>query len=139
MQAGNDMTKHAHGYSLIELVIVVGIMSMIAMVAFGYFGDNVISANRTEARSALTQTAGSLEKCKSLYGGYDNGNCNVVLPFVTESNFYTVSAVVASSTFTLTATPVAGESQANDADCTTLTLTNTGLKAATGADTTVCW
>ena len=139
MQTGNDMTKHAHGYSLIELVIVVGIMSMIAMVAMGYFGDNVISANRTEARAALTQTAGALEKCKSLYGSYDNANCNVTFPITTESNFYTVTSVAASSTFTLTATPVAGESQAKDADCTTFTLTNTGLKAATGADTTVCW
>ena len=44
-----------------------------------------------------------------------------------------------SHTFTVTASPAAGSPQLGDADCTTLTLTNTGVKGATGADTTVCW
>ncbi len=124
---------------MIELMIVVVIVAIIGMVSMGFFGDNIISANRTEARSALTQTAGSLEKCRSLYGGYNNASCNVALPVATDTNYYSITGVVASSTFSLTATPVAGEPQANDDDCKTLTLTNTGLKGGTGADTSACW
>jgi len=131
--------KHAHGFTLIELMIVVAIMGILAMVAAGYFGDSVIKANRTEARSALTAAAGSLEKCRSLYGAYNSASCNVALPLVTDSNYYSVSAALNSVTFTLTATPVAGETQAKDADCTTFTLTNTGIKSATGADSADCW
>ena len=133
------MTKHSRGFSLIELLIVVAIVVLLASVSMAYFGDNVIRAKRTEARSALAETAGSLEKCKSIYGGYNAASCNVTLPFTTETNLYTITAVVAASTFTLTATPVAGQQQANDADCTSFTLTNTGIKGATGADTSDCW
>ena len=124
---------------MIELLIVMTIVAIIGVVAMGFFGDNVISANRTEARAALTQTAGSLEKCRSLYGGYNSANCNVAFPIATDTNYYSITGVVAASTFTLTATPVAGQPQANDGDCTTLTLTNTGLKGGTGADASACW
>lgn len=133
------MTKQSQGFTLIELVIVMGIVALLASLATVFYGDNVTRANRTEARSSLTQTAGSLEKCKGMHGTYDSLNCNVTFPIATESNLYSITGVVASSTFLLTATPVAGQRQAGDLDCTTLTLSNTGLKAATGADTAVCW
>jgi len=133
------MTKHAHGFTLIELMMVLAIMAILAAVSIQFFGDNATRAKRTEARAALAETAGSLEKCKSLYGGYNAADCNVVLPLTTDTNLYQITAVLAASTFTLTATPVAGERQASDADCTSFTLTNTGIRNATGADTSDCW
>lgn len=131
--------KQAKGFNLIELMIVVAIVAILASVAMGFYGDSVISANRTEARAALTETAGSLEKCKSLYGVYNSANCNVAFPLATDTNYYSITAALTGSTFVLTATPVAGQPQANDDDCTTLTLSNTGIKAATGADPSDCW
>jgi type IV pilus assembly protein PilE len=136
---GSNMMKHSHGFSIIELLIVVALITIIGAISMGFFGDSVIRAKRTEARSTLTEVAGSLEKCRSLYGAYNAANCNVAFPVASDANLYSITGVVAASTFTLTATPVAGLSQANDADCTSLTLTNTGVKAATGADTSDCW
>lgn len=124
---------------MIELLIVVVMIGILSSVAMGYFGGYVIKANRTEARSTLTETAGSLEKCKSLYGRYNSASCNVAFPIATDTNYYSITGVVTASTFILTATPVAGKPQASDGDCTTLTLTNTGITGATGADTSVCW
>ena len=136
---GSDMMKHSQGYSIVELLIVVAIVGILGAISMGFFGDNVRSAKRTEARAALTEVAGSLEKCKSLYGAYNAANCNVVFPVVTDTNYYSITAALAASTFTLTATPVVGESQAQDDDCTSFTLTNAGVKDATGADTSDCW
>ena len=132
--------RKSQGFTLVELMIVVAIIGIIVSISMGFFGDNVRATNRTEARAALTQTSGSLEKCRSLYGAYNAANCPVALPFATENNYYNISAsAMTNTTFTLTATPVAGQPQANDTDCTTLTLTNTGVKGATGADTSECW
>ena len=130
--------KNSKGFTLIELMIVVAIVGIISSIAFTMYRDNVIASKRTEGRSALQQAAGTLEKCRSLYGSYNHANCNYA-DFTSESNLYGITSALAASSFTLTATPVAGQSQANDADCTTLTLTNTGVKGATGADTSDCW
>ncbi len=127
------------GFSLIELLIAMAIAVIVAAVGLGYYGDYVTSANRTEARAALTETAGSLDKCKVLYGIYNNANCNVSLPFTTDNDFYRITGVVGATTFVLTATPVAGERQASDANCKTFTLSQTGRTGATGDDTSDCW
>lgn len=127
------------GFSLIELLIVVALVGILSAVAFNMYADNVIASNRSEGRAGLTATAASLEKCKSLYGVYDNlVNCPVLATIATESNLYSIDTTGRTpTTFTLVATAVGP--QLRDADCTTLSLTNTGIKTATGADPTVCW
>jgi type IV pilus assembly protein PilE len=133
------MGRQSSGFSLIELLIVVAIIGILTMVSVGIFGDSVITANRTDARKTLAETAASIEKCKSLYSAYNSASCGVVFPVTSEEGLYSVTAVSTGATFVLTASPVAGKAQSNDGDCTTFTLANTGLKGATGADTSVCW
>ena len=132
---------YSDGFTLIELMIVVAVLGILTSLAFGFFGDNVIAANRTDGRSALHSTAGSLEKCRSLYGSYNAANCNISSPVsvVSDSGYYTITGSPSATSFTLTATPVAGLAQASDTDCTTLTLDNTGVQGGTGADAAECW
>ena len=128
------------GFSLIELLIVVALVGILSAVAVNIYSDQVISSHRTEARAALQEAAGILEKCRSLYGSYNNAGCNYA-DFTTESNYYDIMAngTITSSSFTLTATPVAGSRQMADTECTSLTLTNTGVRDGTGTDPTECW
>jgi type IV pilus assembly protein PilE len=125
---------------MIELLIVLLIVGILSSLAFGFYGDNVIAANRTEGRSALQTAAGTLEKCRSLYGSYNHASCNYA-DFTTDTNLYKVTGdgSISASSFTITATPVTGAPQANDADCTKLTLTNTGVKGGSGAAVSECW
>ena len=128
------------GFTLIELILVVGIIAILASVAMGFYGSYVIEANRTDARVALSATSTSLEKCRSIYSAYNSANCNVVFPVTSDEGLYSItSTVLTATTFTLTATPVTGGAQTRDTDCTTLTVTNTGMEGGTGADITECW
>ena len=90
--------RNRQGFTLIELMIVIAIVGILSAVAFGFYGDNVIASNRSEARSTLTEVAGSLEKCRSLYGSYNAAACNVALPQVSDTNYYSISATALAGT-----------------------------------------
>ena len=49
------------GFSLIELMIVVVIIGILSTIALGFYGDNVIASNRTQARAALQTAAGTAQ------------------------------------------------------------------------------
>jgi len=130
--------KQIQGFTLIEVIIVVAIIGILSSIAFSSYSNHIISANRTDGRSALTTASASLEKCRALYGSYNNANCNVTLPFNSVEGHYAISGAPTATTFTLTATPNAGP-QTKDTECTTITLTNTGVQGGTGTDITECW
>jgi len=132
--------KQISGFTLVELMLVVAIIGIIAAISMGYYGSYVIDSNRTDARSALTRVASSLEKCKSLYSNYNSANCNVTAASMppTDDGYYTITGVINAADFILTATPVAGQPQANDTECTSLTLTHTGIQSGTPT-VNECW
>jgi len=127
--------KYSKGFSLIELMIVLAIIGILSSIAFGFYGNYVIASNRSEGRAALTEAAATLEKCKSMYGSFNNANCNYA-DFTSDTGYYGIAVVRDGVSFTLTATP-AGP-QVNDTDCTSMTLTNTGIKGGSPA-TNECW
>lgn len=131
----------SQGFTLIELMIVVAVVSILAYLATGSFGENVIAAKRTDGRTGILNVASTLEKCKAIYGTYNNGNCSVnngdSIP--SPEGLYNVSVGSTATAFALTANPAAGKSQTNDSMCTSIRLNHLGQQTGTGSDSDVCW
>ena len=128
------MIQKQNGFSLIELMIAMAILAILSMAATSYFGGNVKKARCTEGRSALLDRSVSLEKCKAIYGAYNNANCNITTGNTPEGHF-DITLDSTATTYLLTATAIG----ANDASgtpnsyCSTITLNQLGVQGGTGS------
>lgn len=129
------MKKHK-GFSLIELMITVAVIAILAAIALPSYQQYVQRTNRADAKMALLNQAQAMERCYTVNNTYVG--CNLVRA-VSEDGHYNISFVgnVTAVTFTVQAAPVPGGRQAND-PCGTFTISNTGVKTATG-NNTECW
>lgn len=124
------------GFTLIELMIVVAIIAIIAAIAYPSYQNQVITAQRADAKTALLTAAQTLERCYTEFNAYNSASCPA-LAETSGEGYYEIAVATTASTFTLTATPVAG-AVLRDTECTTLTLDNRGAQGSTpaGGD---CW
>jgi type IV pilus assembly protein PilE len=127
---------------LIELMIVIAIVALLAAIAYPSYQDSVRKGRRAEGKAALTEVAQGLEKCKTLYGAYNNANCAIVGQVTGGSTLDSTEGHYAVSATTLTATTFTVQAAPQQADprCGTLSLTQAGVRASTGSDPVdVCW
>lgn len=117
-----------HGFTLLELMIVVVIIAVLAAIAIPTYGRYAFRAHRADGQELLLRIASAQERYYSTANAYgsltDVGFSN---PAISEKGFYSVTVVASSSSqaFVATATPVGG--QANDL-CGPLTIDNAGVK-----------
>lgn len=120
----------------------VAIIGILTAIAYPTYQGQVTKSRRAEGRALLLEVAQALEKCKTLYGAYNNANCatrNAITGGTISSaeGFYLASATAAptATTFTLRAVP-----QQPDPLCETLTLDQAGLQGEGGTGTVdACW
>ncbi len=124
------------GFTLVELLIVVFIIGILGSVAYPSYIDFVIQTNRTEGQRELVRLANLQEQLYVDSRAYTADMTKLGLaadPYITEKGYYSIDAVVAGETFTLTAT--AKGTQLKDSSCLTMTITDTGKKSPTSN----CW
>ena len=136
--------NRSRGFSLIELMIAVAIIGILAAIAIPMYSDYVTRSRRADGQASLMQVAQELERCYTQFSKYNDNSCSVVngdgVSETSDQEFYGISASggnLTESTFTLTAAPQ--NEQADDTDCTALTLTHLGEQSATGDDPGSCW
>jgi type IV pilus assembly protein PilE len=146
------------GFSLIELLITIGILSILAAIAIPSYQAYVLRSHRTEAKTALLDLASMEERFFSTSNLYstapsDLGYTAAAFPINTFSGYYTITqsaftpAVAPSAaapagtpaSYTFTATATAIGNQTNDTNCLTFTLGSNGAQTATPNPNNDCW
>ena len=122
-------------------MITVAILGIIASIAIPSYFEHVKRTARTEAITSLLDAANKQEQYFVDNREYTSTIADLGVSSTTENNFYTISVEVDNDagTFTFKATPESGP-PLQDAECKTLSISDTGLKTSTGsADSSTCW
>jgi type IV pilus assembly protein PilE len=131
---GVTMKRKQTGVTLIELMVVMAIIGIIAAIAIPSYRRYVLRSNRTDAKTALMQTAQLLERCytNSSPYSYNGATCTaaVVLPFDVPSGTYRISGVRGAQVYVLQATPIGA--QVEDVPCASFRLTQAGVQTVSG-------
>jgi type IV pilus assembly protein PilE len=148
------------GFTLVELMVVIAIVTILFAVAVPSYMSYIRQSRRTEARTAVLDLAGREERFYSTNGAAYSltaaqlGYTAFGVPI--GSGYYQLQVCVpansnctaglgmpnppAAPSYTVVATPVAGQTQVNDTQCTALAVDSTGQQWATGTGgTPYCW
>jgi type IV pilus assembly protein PilE len=130
----NSRVRRARGFTLIEVLVVVAIVGILAAIAYPSYTEYVRRSSRQGAQAELMDMAGVQEKIflnsnaytTSVTGNYtgQSGGGLGIGSGRTKDGRYALTTT-GGANYTLTATPVAGSTQANDG---TLTLDSTGRR-----------
>jgi type IV pilus assembly protein PilE len=138
------------GFTLIELMITVAIVAILAAVAYPSYTKYIARAKRSAAESFMLNVQSKQEQymlnARSYFAAATGAAsewtaAGITIPADVSDNYtvkvVVVTAVNAPPSYTITAEPKAAQAT-NDARCGTLSLTNAGVKGASGTATD-CW
>ena len=144
--------KFSRGFTLVELMIVILIVALLTLVAVPSYRDYVREARRSDAKVSLTKAATQQERYfmrnNAYSGDVDDIGGDGSNNFISPEGLYEIESVITGcdsgegSCFTLTATAIETESQWDDIDCRSFSITDTGRKTAqtsTASDAADCW
>lgn len=125
--------KREEGFSLVELMIAVAIVSILASIALPSYRAYIVKSRRTDIQREMVSYGQALERWYTTNGTYQNSaatDCGVA--YTGSATYYTVTGTCTTATaYSISAVPVSSSSQAGDG---TQTLDNTGAKAGTWAN-----
>lgn len=133
----SSIPTRQRGVTLIELLVTLAVVAIIAAIAWPAYERHNMKQRRTEAVVALTKVSAELQRHFSDNLTYEDYE---VSDGITDSlRHYNIAVELAAKTYTVTATAIGR--QADDADCTSLSLDQVGRKSYTGDAPTAarCW
>ena len=136
------MRHRAAGFTLIELVITVALMSIITMISVSSYRQYMIRANRTDAGAALLRIAAAQERWYLDNNQYSADPEELIVGASSSQHGYydiTINSADPAAGYTAVAAPAAGGRQNTDVDCQQLSIDETGLRDSQPKDIDVCW
>jgi len=145
-----EVAMKKNGFSLIELIVAVGVLGILAAIAIPAYNSYTMKTNRTDATRTMTLDARSLERCYSQNYTYGSNCPTTAGTTISPQGFYSVTIAITNAdpstntaaSYTITAVP-AKPPQTSDSACRTFTLSSSGAQTATSssgaANTRTCW
>jgi type IV pilus assembly protein PilE len=149
-------TRSNSGFTLVELVIAMVIVSILAAIAIPSYSTYILKSHRTEAKTALLDIASLEERYFSTNNTYtqtpsDLGYSGAAgTAFNVGSGYYNVLVTTTNATapttalpggtpatYTMTATAI--NNQVNDTSCLTFTVDSTGTQGSSPGTSATCW
>jgi len=128
-----------NGFTLIEIIIAIVIIGLLAAVAFPSFVDSVRKSRRIDATSTLLALQLLIERRRASNIDYASS-----LPvaaggtYASKNGYYSITyGPTTTAIFSVTAVPVSGTEQANDA-CTSFVINQNGPVLSNATDR-MCW
>jgi type IV pilus assembly protein PilE len=124
------------GFSLIELMVVIGLIGVLASLGVASYSSNVLKTRRSEAFTQLLRVQSSYETYYSQNNTYPASNALPPAAAIPSTTNYSYTSITTSSGYTLTATALAAQLSDKEGatTCSPLTLDNLGNKTPA-----VCW
>ena len=128
-------TSRPRGFTLIELMIVVGIVGILTSIALGSYQKSVAKSRRNAAQGCLVEQAQFMERYYTTNMSYASAALPTTQCGTDLSTYYTFTlSGVTASAYTVSAT-ASGTQATADASCTPLTISQTGARTPS----TGCW
>jgi type IV pilus assembly protein PilE len=131
--------RHARGFTLVEVMIVVAMIGILAAIAIPSYSSYIRKSRRADAMASLSQAQTTIERCYAANFSYAMPPC-AAPSAVSDRGYYAISAESTATTYTLTAT--AAGPQVADTTCTTMTLDQANQQSAVDDTNTAqpsCW
>ncbi|MGQ2921666.1 MAG: type IV pilin protein [Hydrogenophaga sp.] len=139
-----------HGFTLVELMIVVAIVGILTAIAYPSYSSYVQKTRRAAAAGCVMELAQWTERNYTTCLAYNRTGAGCTTPLTSAelpnltcrtdlTGIYTFSYAANPSATAYILQAVPGAPQAGDTACATLTLNQAGAKGASGSTPAVCW